>query len=83
MNPYYGYQLYQAQRDQTRAEITYGDVGARRQELGLSSWIDPHRAHLAWCSRTWPQGKVGRFVRSRSDAVESAVLMIGVGNQGF
>jgi len=57
--------------------------------LGVRSWVcHPGLTptvcrHLAWCSRTWPQGKVGRFVRSRSYAVESAVLMIGVGNQGF
>ena len=31
MNPYYGYQLYQAQRPKTRAEILTGDAQLGRQ----------------------------------------------------
>lgn len=34
MNPYYGYQLYQAQRTKTRAEILAGDVRLGRQAAG-------------------------------------------------
>ena len=34
MNPYYGYQLYQAQRTKTRAEILAGDARLGRQAAG-------------------------------------------------
>jgi hypothetical protein len=35
MNPYYGYQLYQAQRTKTRAEILAGDARLGRQAAAV------------------------------------------------
>jgi hypothetical protein len=35
MNPYYGYQLYQAQRVKTRAEILSGDARLGRQAAAV------------------------------------------------
>jgi hypothetical protein len=54
MNPNYGYQLYQAERTQTRAEVLAGD--ARRGRRAASRHGRRSPARTGWGRKGWGRG---------------------------
>jgi hypothetical protein len=54
MNPNYGYQLYQAERTQTRAEVLAGDAQRGRRAASRRGRRSP--ARKGWGRKGWGRG---------------------------